>query len=161
LTATQCSYAVPPGAEAGRVVPHLPVTASMMVALLEITAGALTRTDAARVRLIIMLLFLNCLRRDELFTPTTKAFDKIVHLCRDDIKVDFATGGLCLMFRIKQSRTDPISQWMNGWVPQHSRISIGLCACLHVVVNVLRGYSWYWQCKPTVYRQRWSSSFTC
>jgi integrase len=106
LTAARRVFALSPAGIAAKDTGRLPVTSSMMRSLLDKAPKVLDACDAARFRLIILMLFLNCLRCGEILTPTVGQFDPAVHLNADDVTTDFAGGAFRLLTRIKQSKCD-------------------------------------------------------
>ena len=106
LTAARRVYAASPAALAARDTTRLPVTSSMMRLMLEHAHSALGQSDASRFCLVIILLFLNCLRCSEVMTPVVNDFDPAVHLNRGDVNLDHSTGRTVLLLEVKQSKTD-------------------------------------------------------
>ena len=106
LTAARRVFALSPAGIAAKDTGRLPITSSMMRSLLDQAPRVLDAGDAARFRLIILLLFLNCLRCGEVLTPTAGQFDAGAHLNVEDVTVDFDKGSFRLLVRIKQSKCD-------------------------------------------------------
>ena len=78
LASAQRVDALSQAAAAGKDDVRLPATTAMMRAMLETANLALRQHDAAHFRLIVLLLFLNCLRCGEVMCPTVRFLTQVL-----------------------------------------------------------------------------------
>lgn len=92
---------------------RLPITPQILKDLKKVWQRADNKQNAKLLWAAACLCFFGFVRSGEIMTPSEGEYDKQLHLCHKDVKVDSHTAPSYIQIRLKVSKTVPFRQGMN------------------------------------------------